>query len=354
MSIWSHEGDTMTTTRIEYRPDVDGPVYQHLAGFLPDKIFDSHIHSALAEHVQGMSEDRKASKLGFFLDVAAAFEYNHFEFAQQARTTLFPDQGVEGLFFGFPFPETDLDANNAYVLGLIHKHGVPGLYMARPDAGRNELENAVEAGAAGFKPYPDLVPDKTFAQIRLADYIPEALWEVAHDAKAIVLVHLGRPGRLYDRYDIEDMTAACRRYTGARVIMAHIGRPYIPSMIRDGIPDRYKKLANLWFDICPICESGVLEIAIRELGAGRLLFGSDSPLTYMRGRLGEWNGDRKFFSDMDYPWNVERQSREEEARYTFFMYEQLLALQRAADSTGLSRAGIQEILYDNAKALVSE
>jgi len=344
----------MTTTELKYRSDIDGPVYQQLAGFLPGKIFDSHIHTALTEHVRAMSGARKASKLGFFLDVAAAFEYNHFEFVQQARATLFPNQEVEGLCFGFPFPETDLDANNAYVLELIQKHGVPGLYMARPGAGRNELENAIEAGAVGFKPYPDLVPDKTFAQIRLADYIPTSLWEVAHDARAIVLVHLGRPGRLYDRCDIEDLTAACRRYPRAKVIMAHIGRPYIPSMIRDGIPDPYKGLTNLWFDICPICESGVLEVAIREVGPGRLLFGSDSPLTYMRGRLGEWNGQRKFFSDMDYPWNVEREPPEKEARYTFFMYEQLLGLQRAADTTELSAASINEMLYDNAKALVSD
>jgi hypothetical protein len=112
-------------------------------------------------------------------------------------------------------------------------------------------------------------------------------------------------------------------------------------------------LRNLWFDISPICESGVLEVAIREVGAGRLLFGSDSPLTYMRGRLGESHGDRKFFSIMDYPWNVEREPADKEAGYTIFMYEQLLAFKSASEATGLSAAAVQEILYDNAKALVT-
>ena len=340
--------------KLDRKRGIDGPVYDELADFLPECIFDSHIHTALPEHITPMSDERKVSKLGFFLDVASVFGYNPYEFAQEVRTILFPNQRVEGLFLGYPFPETDLDANNAYVAGLIREHGVQGLYMPRPDAGRAELERALDEGFIGFKPYPDLVPNKTFAEIRVGDYIPATLWETAHERGAIVLVHLGRPGRLYDPYDIQDMTAACRRYSNAKVIIAHIGRPYIPSMIKDGIPENYKGLSNLWFDICPICESGVLEVAIREVGPGRLLFGSDSPITYMRGRLGEWKGDRKFFSNMDFPWNVDREPPEKEAQYTFFMYEQLLGLKKAAEATRLSRADVEAILYHNAKALVCD
>jgi len=337
---------------LEYRQEIDGPVYDRLSAFLPDRVFDSHIHTALPSHIASLSDERKVSKLGFFADVASVFGYNSYEVNEAARRVLLPSQQVEGLFFGYPFPETDLDANNAYVAELILERGVHGLYIPRPDVERPELEAALDRGFSGFKPYPDLVLGKPTDDIRVADYIPAAVWQAAHERRAIVLVHLGRPGRLYDPYDIQDMTDACRRYPGARVIIAHIGRPYIPSMIRHGIPEVYKELPNLWFDICPICESGVLEVAIRDLGPGRLLFGSDSPVTYMRGRLGEWKGDRKFFSSMDLPWNVDREAPEREARYTFFMYEQLLGLQRAAAATGLSRSDVREILCDNAKGLV--
>jgi predicted TIM-barrel fold metal-dependent hydrolase len=340
--------------RLDYKREIDAPIYSELMDFLPERILDSHIHTALPEHISVMTEERKVSKLGFFLDVSAVFGYNPYEFAWEVRKTLFPNQSFEGFLFGYPFPETDLDANNAYLAELIQEHGVYGLYMPRPDAERDEIERALDAGFIGFKPYPDLVPDKTFAEIRVGDYIPTALWEAAHERGAIVLVHLGRPGRLYDPYDVQDMSAACRRYPKAKVIIAHIGRPYIPSMIQDGIPESYKELPNLWFDICPICESGVLEVAIREVGPGRLLFGSDSPVTYMRGRLGEWKGNRKFFSDMDFPWNVDREPPEKEARYTFFIYEQLLGLKKAAEATGLSRAGVEDILYNNAKTLASK
>ncbi len=339
---------------LDYKREVDGPVYDVLSEFLPERIFDSHIHTALPDHIAPMAENRKSSKLGFFLDVASLFDYNPYDFVQEVRAILFPNHQIEGLFFGYPFPETDLDANNAYVARLIQEQGVRGLFMPHPDAERGHLEKALDDGFIGFKPYPDLVPNKTFEEMRVGDYIPTALWETAHDRGAIVLVHLGRPGRLYDPYDIQDMAEACRKYPNAKVIIAHIGRPYIPSMIKDGIPEGYKGLSNLWFDICPICESGVLEVAIREVGPGRLLFASDSPITYLRGRLGEWKGDRKFFTDMDFPWNVDREAPEKEACYTFYIYEQLLGLKRAAERTKLSKADVEDIFYNNAKALVSD
>ena len=336
-----------------FKSDVDGAVYQELASFLPERIFDSHIHTGLPEHFSPMSPERQASKLGFFLDVAAVFGYNSYAVAQDVRRMLFPAQETEGLFFGFPFRETNLKANNGYVERLIADDAVYGLYMHHPESERHELEAALDRGFVGFKPYPDLVLGKSFAEMRLADYMPDTLWQVAHDRGAILLIHLGRPGRLYDPLDIQDMSAACRRYPHARVIMAHIGRPYIPSMIAEGIPEPYKQLENLWFDICPICESGVLETAIREVGPGRLLFGTDSPVTYMHGRLGEWKGDRKFFSDMEFPWNVDREAPDRESGYTFFLYEQLLGLKRAAETVGLAHGDVQDILYNNAKALVS-
>ncbi|MCJ7736542.1 MAG: amidohydrolase [Anaerolineae bacterium] len=336
-----------------FKPDVDGARYQELSTFLPDRIFDSHIHTGLPDHFSSMSPERQASKLGFFLDVASVFGYNSHCIAQEVRRTLFPAQETEGLFFGFPFRETDLKANNQYVERLIANDAAYGLYMPHPDSEREELEAALARGFVGFKPYLDLVIGKSFSEMRLVDYVPDTLWKVAHDHGVILLIHLGRPGRLYDPFDIEDMSAACRRYPNARVIMAHIGRPYIPSMIADGIPEPYRQLENLWFDICPICESGVLETAIREVGPGRRLFGTDSPVTYMHGRLGEWRGDRKFFSDMEFPWNTDRDSSAVESNYTFFVYEQLLGLKRAAETVGLTREHVKDILYNNAKALVS-
>ena len=342
--------------QLDCREEIDRAIYEEeLADFLPEQIFDSHIHTALPQHITPLSPERRTSKLSFFADVAASFDFNPYEFVQEIWAKLLPRQRVEGLFFGYPFLETDLDANNTYVADLIEEQGVCGLYMPRPQADGEELVRALDDGHfIGYKPYPDFVPNKTFDEIRVADYVPAALWEIADERGAIVLVHLARPGRLYDPHDIQDMAAICQRYRQAMIIIAHIGRPYIPSMIKDGIPAEYKRAQNLWFDICPICESEVLETAIREVGPQRLLFATDSPITYMRGRLGEWKGQRKFFSASDFPWNVNREPKEKEDRYTFYIYEQLRALKKAAERTGLCRADVKDILYNNAKRLTME
>ena len=338
---------------LDYREEIDRPIYEkELKGFLPAKIFDSHVHTGLRHHIGPLTLERRRG-VAFSLDVCASFDYNPYEFSRQVYRRLYPEQEVEALYFGYPLREVDLEANNAYLAKLIQEHGIAALYMLRPDAQREELERAVEEKCfVGFKPYPDLVYGKTRLEIRIAHYISPAVWEVANERGLIILIHPNRPGRLYDYLDIKDLSAASARYRQARIIFAHIGRAYIPSMIVAGIPEEYKRAENIWFDICPICESEVLARAIEDLGAKRLLFGTDSPITYMRGRLGELRGERKFFTNADYVWNVERESAEKEAGYTFYQYEQLRALKRAAEKLGLSRSDVEDIMYNSAKQLV--
>ena len=338
---------------LDYREAIDRTIYENeLKGFLPARIFDSHVHIGLQRHIGPLTLERRKG-VAFFLDVCASFDYNPYEFSRQVYRRLYPEQEVDALHFGYPLREVDLEANNAYLAKLIQEHGIAALYMPWPDARREELEWAIEEeGFVGFKPYPDLAYGKTRPEIRIADYISSVVWEVANERGFIILIHPNRPGRLYDYLDIKDLSAASARYPQARIVVAHIGRPYIPSMIIAGIPEEYKQTENIWFDISPICESEVLARAIEDLGPRRLLFGTDSPFTYMRGRLGEFKGERKFFTNADYVWNVERESAEKEAGYTFYQYEQLRALKRAVEKLGLSSSDVEDIMYENIKRLV--
>jgi len=339
---------------LDYREEIDRSIYEkELKDFLPTRIFDSHVHMGLEHHIGPLTPDRRKG-VAFFLDVCESFGYNPYEFSRQVYQRLYPEQEVEALHFGYPLREVDLEANNTYLAKLIQEHSIAALYMAQPDAEREELEWAIEEeGFVGFKPYPDLVYGKTRPDMRIADYISPVVWEVAHERGLIILIHPNRPGRLYDYLDIKDLSAASVRYPQANIIIAHVGRAYIPSMIVAGIPEEYTRAQNIWFDISPICESEVLARAIGDLGPKRLLFGTDSPFTYMRGRLGALRGERKFFTNADYVWNAERESAEKEAGYTFYQYEQLRALKRAAEKVGLSSDDVGDIMYHNAKRLVA-
>ncbi len=338
---------------LDYRPEIDGPIYDELRSFLPSRIFDSHVHCGLPCHIAPLTPERRKG-VGFYLDACATYGYNPYEVSRKAYSRLYPEQQVEALYFGYPFQEADLDRNNAYLASLIEERGVAALYVARPQAQRGELEEALTRGFLGLKPYPDLVPGKTALEIRIGDYISPAMWEVANAHGAIVLVHPNRPGRLYDYLDVKDLLAASRRYPRAKIVVAHLARAYIPSLIVGGIPEEYRQAPNIWFDLCPICDAEVLARAIADLGPTRLLFGTDAPFTYMRGRLGAFRGERKFYTSGAYPWNTEREPAEVEAGYTFYQYEQLRALKAAAERLGLSRSDVQDILYGNARRLVED
>lgn len=63
-----------------------------------------------------------------------------------------------------------------------------------------------------------------------------------------------------------------RRYPEARIVMAHMGADFTfgCSAIRD--------CTNVWTDMCgTYCETGMIDYALRTLGAERILFATDAP-----------------------------------------------------------------------------
>ena len=77
-----------------------------------------------------------------------------------------------------------------------------------------------------------------------------------------------------------DVAQTARRYPQARIVMAHIAGDYIMGSwaIRDE--------RNVWTDICgTYCEAGMVETAVRELGAARVIFGSDNGIAFNLGKV---------------------------------------------------------------------
>ena len=78
----------------------------------------------------------------------------------------------------------------------------------------------------------------------------------------------------------EDVAALARRCPQARLIMAHLAGDYIRGVwaVRD--------TPNVWSDISgSYCEAGMVETAARELGAERVLFGTDNGIAFNLGKV---------------------------------------------------------------------
>ena len=98
----------------------------------------------------------------------------------------------------------------------------------------------------------------------------------------------------------------------------------------------------------------LVDDALRTFGPDRILYGTDNPVFYMRGRR-QWRG-REYINrtNVDFYFNKEREPAEVEAGYTLYMYEALRAIKSACDDVGVGPAGIESIFHGNAARLISQ
>jgi len=331
--------------------DLHSRIFREQIGpWLPPRMVDIHCHLSLRENCGPVSPERM--KKMWAMEVGA---HQTWEELQQTSNRLLPGIQLRFLAFGAPFREMDIHAENRYVLEVLRQAqgSVCGLYVVRPDESPAAVEKALESGFLGLKPYPDLASGPEGGEPGVFDMIPGSLLGPLNDRRGILMLHLPRPGRLADEDNIREVSDLVEEFPGIRTIVAHLGRAYCLPNAEKGLP-RYPQAPNLYFDISANVNPDVFELAIEIVGTGRLLYGSDLPITKIRLKR-ECVGDSYVnYTDGDYSWNTRRKSPEEEASFTYFLYEELLALIEAARRRGLSPPDLEPVLHTNGLRLLEE
>jgi hypothetical protein len=112
------------------------------------------------------------------------------------------------------------------------------------------------------------------------------------------------------------------------------------------------------FDFAANTNDWVFAQALRTFGPERCLFGSDLPITRMRMRRTCENGiyvnivSRGLYGDVAGDKNMREIDPPEADRLTFFMYEEILAIKKAAESCGLGRPDVEAIFHANAQRVL--
>ncbi len=231
----------------------------------------------------------------------------------------------------------------------------PALIYAHPTWTGKELERGIRKGKfLGAKVYLNLsapyIPEK---EIRIFDFLPPHQLDVLHRNKRVVMLHIPRDGRLRDPVNIAQMLEIEKNWPGVRLIIAHVGRAYCDEDMGNAF-DILKATKNMVFDFAANTNDQVFEAALRAFGPGRCLFGSDMPITRMRMRriceAGRYINvvPRGLYGDVSGDRNMREVDPPEADRLTFFMYEEILAIKRAAERIGLSRRDVEAVFYDNA------
>ena len=331
---------------LDYEEDVDGPVWRsELDPFLPARLFDIHSHVFLAEHrppSRGESADPSQPT------VCEAFPLENY---RRSLARLFPGRELRALLFGTVDAEADTDALNQYVSRSARAAGFEALLVARPGGSAATLAEEVRRGNfLGFKPYWTFVRDKRPEEITLADMIDEPMRAVADRLGLLLMVHVPRPGRLADPVNVAGLEALCRECPRAKVILAHFGRAYFPEALSD--LGQLPRLENLYIDCSMVQDAEVLEVAFREFGVSRILFGLDMPVAQEKGKVLGVNGQRHFFTKRVHPWSIHNSTGSYRIRCTFMAYEMVRALKKAMARVGLGPDASEKVFYDNAASLV--
>lgn len=229
------------------------------------------------------------------------------------------------------------------------------LYCTNYDTPVDELRRALTTGGfCGIKPYQNNSPSYIPAnEMRIFDFLTPEHLEVVNELKAIVMLHIPRSKRLRDPVNLVQMMEIEKRYPDAKVIIAHIGRAYSPEDIGDAF-ELIKTTKNLMFDFCANTLDVAMVECVKAVGPGRVMFGSDMPITKMRMYRITENGryvnvvPRGMYGDVsDDPHMRET----DETDITTFMYEEILAFKRCAETLGLTRSEIEDVFYKNAARL---
>ena len=171
---------------------------------------------------------------------------------------------VESLFY-------DMESGNESVYRIMKKYptrvigfaSIPSPHFGKK--GIEHLQRAVEVH--GIKGIGELETNPSY-QIDIPQWI--AILEKAAQLKVPVLVH-APPG---------PCVRAAERVPEATLLLAHIGTGHGLTVTEwiDSI-ELVKKHPNIYIETCTsITSYGQIEMAVRELGADRVVFGTDSPM----------------------------------------------------------------------------
>ena len=336
----------------------DRRIYEEeLKDFLPDKIFDVHCHIALQEHKKpAVLQPGEKKRTVTWPSLVA--KQNSIEDLQETYELFFPGTQCKALVFSDAGHGVEI---NNYVADASRRSGFPALYYSHPNESAEVIEQKIrEGGFLGLKSYLDLSPKYLpEAEIRIFDFFPKHQLAKLNEIGAICMLHIPRHGRLKDQVNIQQILEIKREFPNVKLIIAHIGRAYTKGDVGNAF-EYLTQAPDLMYDFCAnCCEYAITEL-IRNVGVKHVMFGLDLPILRMRTHRIEENGTYinlvppGLYGDPSQDSHLREVSPEEAEKITFFAYEELLALKRAAKTLGLSKEDIEDIMYNNAANLVEE
>ena len=326
--------------------DLDRQIWEEeLADFVPEKIFDVHVHSYWSKYINEPFEQCFWGRMG-------APEKAGLDEIVEGTEKLFPQRSAFS-FLLIPSPSltTDMEALNNFVAAEGKKSSSAYTAMfVTPEMDPDYVEKFVRTnGTAAFKPYRTFTDDPV--ECRITDMLPEPIIEVAQQHGLAVVLHIAKRKAIADQQNIDDIRMLADKYKNVTWILAHCARSFALWPLEKAV-DYLTPFPNICVDTSAVCESDVFALLFEKIPVQRILFGTDNfPAGTVRGK----------YITFGRAWDwLNENARNKlslghcDPRATFVCYEMLRAIKHGVSRLGLSKDDIEAFFYGNAQAIFSK
>lgn len=334
-----------------------------LREWLPERVFDAHMHLGPADAIGPTTDARRLEAVTTF----ASLEWGD---AEAFLSQLYTGKQLAGVIaFGFPLREADLERVNGYIAEVAQRDPrVHGFIVSDPhDTARTirQFEAAEQRGRGfcGIKPYYDLLgkpmPNSCFHS-QCEEFVPDDLLRFANDKKLPIMLHTGDIG--VGSPSVQDfLRRVVDRFPRVPIVLAHMGRYVQAEQFLAFMETDLPGHPNLWFEMSSASSPAVYEVFLSEPARwDRLIFGADLPYGLITGQE-HWSETHGavFLTRDDYPWSdpeMNRNFADERGKMTYNAYHTLAALVEAVRSLGVDGAELDRlkrgVFHDNAARLL--
>ncbi len=306
---------------------------RELDSFVPDRVFDAHSHLAQGEH-------------SYFTGTHIPKTVGLSEW-RVLLNALHPGRHVAGLFIPTPQKDHLAQANQWVAEHTVADRSCRGLFLVKPDDDPQWVREEVHRlGLHGLKCYHLFAARKPTWEADIPDYLPEKIVKVANEEGWVITLHMVKSRAVADPSNLHWIRHYCEKYPNMKLILAHSARGFQPGHNLEGLP-KLTGLDNLYFDTSANCEPMAHQAILRIIGHKKLLYGSDVPVSHMRGRSVAAADSFLWLSNDSPAWD----SKHIKTKPVLVGLEHLRSLKWACWSERLSDNAIEDIFWNNAARL---
>ena len=306
--------------------------------FLPDKIFDAHMHLYHKDYMVGKSETfiledyyKDLSKVIGNREVLA----NIIPYPSK-KVAMASDDSVLNFTDKFLYEELSKNTNN-----------VGEILVLPNDTEESILKRIKSERICGFKPYHLLNGGVDTTQLDIEEYLPESAFSLADKLGKVITLHLVKDKALSDEKNLNYIIKMAKKYPNAKLILAHAARGFASWTTVESI-DKIKNLDNVWYDLSAVCESPAIFEIIRKCGTTRVVWGSDYPISNIVGKAVSI-ADKFYWIDKSCNPEIAK-----EVEMLTVFEENILAVRQAFNMLDLTKKDIEDIFYNNSIRLFNK